>query len=128
MALRPAAFIAARASAGGEVKSFSGVLVALAVVAVLVGLYWIRKKLLSGAGAKRSKREFHAREAERDRQAVRVATKSRSVGDSAPRDGFAIPAGAARDGAPGAQTLGREAESRRRASTSTSFDPDLPSS
>ena len=109
-------------------KSFLGVLVALAVVAVLVGLYWIRRKLLQGSGAKRSRREFHAREAERDREAVRMATRSMSVGNSAPRDSFTIPEGAAPGAAPASQSLGREADSRRRAATSTSFDPDLPSS
>ena len=111
-------------------KTFVGVLIALAVVAVLAGLLWIRHKLLEGAGVKRSKREYHAREAERDRQAVRMATKSRSVGNSAPRDSFAIPDSPARDGGGGTppQSLQDATENRRRAATSTSFDPDLPSS
>jgi hypothetical protein len=111
-------------------KSFVGVLIAVGILAVIVGILWMRHKVMSGAQRKRSKREFVKREADRDRRAVQVATRSRSVGDSAPRDNFSIPE--SRPGGPAGtsppQSLQNAVESRRRSSTSTSFDPDLPSS
>ena len=123
-------------------KSFLGVLIVVAVLAVLVGILWVRFRVVRGNQRKRSKREYVEREAERDRHAVRMATKSRSAGDSAPRDAFVLPDSPRRDasgrrdgggagqtpGGQGSESLKGEIDARRRASTSTSFDPDLPSS
>lgn len=111
-------------------KSFAGILVAVAIVALLVGLWFLRRKLMRGAQVKRSRHERAAREAERDRHAVRQARQSMAFAHGAPQGAFTIPGSAA--GAPAAgspiESLQNSMDRRRRAATSTDFDPDLPGS
>jgi len=112
-------------------KPYAAVLVAIAIAVLLVGLGFLRRSWMRGAQAKRSRHERAAREAERDRQAVRRARQSMAVAHGAPQGAFTIPgpggAEAPVDAAP-TESLLRSMDRRRRAATSTDFDPDLPGS
>jgi hypothetical protein len=115
------------------VKIVIGALVVLGAVMVPVALYWLHRTMSHGADQRRAKRRFVEREQERDRRACIEAAESMAGGSappgdsdvrSAPVDG----AGRARTGGgpPAGQSLEDAIDSRRRAATSTSFDPDLP--
>lgn len=116
----------ARRERDPRVKTFYGLLAAVAVVAFVVYLVRLRLRMRHESRNKHARREFLKREGERDRHACLAAAKALDSG-TAPRDGYRL-AGAPSSGRPGPTGEGLEEAIRRRsrAATSTAFDPDLP--
>jgi hypothetical protein len=108
------------------VKTFYGLLAAVAVVAFVVYLVRLRLSMRRASLSKHARREFLKREGERDRHACLAAAKALDSG-TAPRDGFVLAeAGNPARSGPAGENLSEAIRRRRRAATSTAFDPDLP--
>jgi len=108
------------------VKTFYGLLATVAVVMFLVYLVRLRSQMRQDSRRKQARREFLRREGERDRNACIAAAKALDSG-SAPREAFVLGGPTNRsDGGPTGENLAEAVHRRRRAATSTAFDPDLP--
>lgn len=109
-------------------KTFYGILAALAVAAFLVYLVRLHLQMRQDAERKRARKAFLERESARDLRACLSAARSLDT-SAAPREAYEIPSSTAPD-RPGrdrpGETPAQGLQRRRRAATSTAFDPDLP--
>jgi hypothetical protein len=103
-----------------------GILTLAGVAVALYALLWLAPRLRRESARKEKRRQSVARERELDLEACRTAAASMaasSIADDRPAD--RSPGGAA---AAETKNARRAVDARRRAASSTSFDPDLPQS